>query len=297
MATDNIHRLLDEAFAGIASTPDVQDLKEEMRSNLVARVAELEAAGIPPQDAAHRAIRELGDIHALVEAESIATAPPAVRPSAELLHARYRVRPKPAFVVRVTVAAAIGAAALVFGVVLGSGATAAEPVAALGMAGLLSTAVFWIVADSLQQETTTNHPMPQPRAAGYGLGAGVTVLGLGLTALIVIGAIPVWVAFVPALLVAGAAVLFAFLGATQTNRHKAWVREIQRSQVVANHFDHDPASAARFGIYSAAIWTTALVAFIVLGLTVGWWWALLAFPAALVVMFVTLARMLFPAKR
>ena len=40
MNTD-IHRLLDEAFAGVEMTPDAQDLKEEVRANLLERVAEL----------------------------------------------------------------------------------------------------------------------------------------------------------------------------------------------------------------------------------------------------------------
>jgi hypothetical protein len=48
----DIHRLLDEAFAGIEMTPDAQDLKEEVRANLVARSAELEASGKTPTDAA-----------------------------------------------------------------------------------------------------------------------------------------------------------------------------------------------------------------------------------------------------
>ena len=48
----DIHRLLDEAFAGIEMTPDAQDLKEEVRANLVARTAELEASGKASADAA-----------------------------------------------------------------------------------------------------------------------------------------------------------------------------------------------------------------------------------------------------
>ena len=39
----DVHRLLDEAFAGVLMTPDLQDLKEEMRANLVARTGEIEA--------------------------------------------------------------------------------------------------------------------------------------------------------------------------------------------------------------------------------------------------------------
>ena len=40
--TDNIHRYLDEAFADVPHTPETADLKEEIRGNLQARVAELE---------------------------------------------------------------------------------------------------------------------------------------------------------------------------------------------------------------------------------------------------------------
>ena len=75
----HIHRLLDEAFAGIAVTPDTQDLKEEVRTNLLARVNELEAAGAAPDDAAQRAIAELGDLRELVgeDAAVLSSAPTA----------------------------------------------------------------------------------------------------------------------------------------------------------------------------------------------------------------------------
>ena len=41
----SIHRYLDEAFAEVPVTPDSLDLKEELRSNLSARVAELVSGG------------------------------------------------------------------------------------------------------------------------------------------------------------------------------------------------------------------------------------------------------------
>ena len=66
MNTD-IHRLLDEAFAGVEMTPDAQDLKEEVRANLVARVDELEASGRSSSDAARQAIAELGDVRELLD--------------------------------------------------------------------------------------------------------------------------------------------------------------------------------------------------------------------------------------
>ena len=66
MSTD-IHRLLDEAFAGVEMTPDAQDLKEEIRANLVARVDELEFSGRSSSDAAREAIAELGDVRDLLD--------------------------------------------------------------------------------------------------------------------------------------------------------------------------------------------------------------------------------------
>jgi hypothetical protein len=52
----DIHRLLDEAFAGVEMNPERRDLKEEMRANLVARVAELQSSELARGAAARRAI-------------------------------------------------------------------------------------------------------------------------------------------------------------------------------------------------------------------------------------------------
>ena len=54
--TADVHRLLDEAFAGIEMTPERQDLKEEVRANLVARTTELLAEGLSGDAAARRAV-------------------------------------------------------------------------------------------------------------------------------------------------------------------------------------------------------------------------------------------------
>src|SRR6478736_4975535 len=98
----DIHRLLDEAFAGIEMTPDAQDLKEEVRANLVARTAELEAAGKTSADAARQAVEELGDVRDLLDGSDGADAAVA-KDSYTAMQLRHRVRPKPGFVVRVVV--------------------------------------------------------------------------------------------------------------------------------------------------------------------------------------------------
>jgi hypothetical protein len=90
----SVHRLLDEAFAGLPATHDVQDLKEEIRANLLDRVAELTAGGVDADDAAVRAVGELGDVRALVEdADDGSGAPVAPGPgvtSAAAAAAEYR---------------------------------------------------------------------------------------------------------------------------------------------------------------------------------------------------------------
>jgi fatty acid desaturase len=93
-------------------------------------------------------------------------------------------------------------------------------------------------------------------------------------------------------------ILFAFLGATQTNRHKAWMKREQENAVaVGNRFTEEPETAARFGIYTVVIWLVTFAVIAVLVFTVGWWWAPLAFAGGFAVMMLVLARMLFATKR
>lgn len=294
----DIHRLLDDAFAGVDPTPDAQDLKEEVRANLVARVAELEASGTASADAARRAIAELGDVQELLGG-TVGTTPSTTGASgwdAQLAAMRnHRVRPKPAFVVGIVVASLL----IVIGLSLATLATLEVlPLpggVTIGLLGVVAAASAWLVGGSLAQETTTNHPMPPRRAGGYSLASFLAVYGLGFVALVVTSALPVWGVVFAALGVVAAIVLFAFLGATQTNRHKAWTRQLHRpsASYPGRRFEEEPETAARFGIYTMVIWIVAFVTFLVLSFTIGWSWSWLAFVVGFLIMMLTLARMLF----
>jgi len=279
-----IHRLLDEVFAGIEMTAEAQDLKEEMRGNLGVRVSELERQGMSGDQAARTAIAELGDIRSIVD--DMEPAGGAGAP-----WERNRVRPKPGFVMR-TVVLAVVAAALVATDMFARRTVAA--VAWMGIvAGVLALVAGVIVADALRQETTTNYPVPRPRALGYGAATAVGVAGLGIGALYLRDP---RMSFVVAggLAVLLSAVWFTYLGVTQTNRHKPWVVRLAAEHMRAgDRFQRDPAAAARFGIYTVVIWIVALTAFGVLSFTVGWAWSWLALVGGLAAMMVTLARMLF----
>jgi NADH:ubiquinone oxidoreductase subunit 3 (subunit A) len=286
----DIHRLLDEAFAGVEMTPDAQDLKEEVRANLVARTAELEAAGTPSSDAARQAISELGDVRELVDGVES----PAAVDSYAAMQLRHRVRPKTGFVVRVVVWS-LGFVVLFTLAVLGATGVLPLPVGAIiGLLGFASTGLGLVVGDSLSQETTTNHPMPEGRAGGYALATFLAMFGLGFGGLVALGQLPMWCVVFAALGVIASIILFAFLAASQTNRHKAWVRQAQHeASQVGNRFEEEPETAARFGIYTAVIWIVTFGIIAVLIFTVGWWWAPLAFLGGFAAMMILLARMLF----
>lgn len=289
----HIHRLLDEAFASVEMTPEARDLKEEVRANLMARTAELESAGASPTDAARAAIAELGPVEDLLGAPSATS-----EPSMMELHARNKVRPQPGFVVRTTLLSVAAAAALTLAVlaafdVIGGGAGAV-----LGL-GLAAAAILgFVTADSLRQETTSNYAMPGGRAAAWGLATFA-----GIASLAAFGAFAVDTALV-ALAVAGGALalasigLFSWLGATQTNRHKAWIRGFasHQSQHQAE-FWNDQQAAARFGMYSGAVWITGIGAAIALAIIFAWWWALVVLGVCIVLTMIVQARMQFRAPR
>lgn len=298
----SVHRLLDQAFADIPLTPEVADLKEELRTGLVERAAELQASGMPEEQAAATAVGELGDIRALLDDDGGAPTPVrAARPADwavdQSLVALNKVRPRPGFVVGVVLASLVAAGAVIgYAFVAAGGSMAFLPVLA-SVAGL---AVGWILYSSLAQETTTNHPLPRERAAAWGLAGTLSATGLGLGLV----AVPTWgdryaVVWIVGggLLAVLGAVLFTWLGVTQTNRKKAWTRHLSSTAAGLDNFSKDPALAARFGIYTGALWVSALVATAILGFTVGWRFSWIPFVVAWVVMMVMLARMNFGTRK
>ncbi|MCL2849224.1 MAG: permease prefix domain 1-containing protein [Micrococcales bacterium] len=312
----NIHRLLDDAFAGADATAEVQELKEELRANLMARVAELVEEGTGSDEAARRAFYELGDVSALLG--DVAADPSPVP--------REKVRPPVPFVARVTIIStlvlAIGVAGVYFltakrppsdpssvptvyvsvepdqeeysgPIVI---ARAPEPDSAWSspvapLAGLVVAAlVGFVVADVLRRETTTRFGMPRRRAAGYGTGTGLLLFAV-LSVLAWFMGAAWWVVFAGALFTIAGIGLLAALGATQTNRTKPWARP--QVPHPGDRFEAEPETAARFGIYTLVVWVVGAALALVLGITAGWLWAVLALVGAFVAMMLLLTRMLF----
>ena len=294
--SSDIHRLLDEAFTGVTMTPELQDLKEELRGNLAARSAELQTKGTDAASAARTAVAELGDIPELIASVGGGAGAPLSPGVAAAEAARlHRVRPKPGFVIRATLFSILivltGVALVVIAPHdLGNGFSGAYVIAALF--GVLIAA---LVDDSLRQETAQHFRMPNSRAIGYGLAGGA--LGGGIAA----GVLSLWhldsigLLATAIVLVLAAVIAFIALGVTQTNRTKPWALAQNRQYEIEDRFSRDPAAAARFGLYTVIIWVLAIAAFVVLSIVIGFAWSWLGLVAGLVVFFLVLARMLFPA--
>lgn len=292
----HVHRLLDEAFAGIDMTPETQDLKEELRSSLVARVAELADAGVPDPEASRRAMDELGDVREAAEGtlgEPSAGGAKRAQDTTALWQAN-RVRPRPAFVLRAVALSLVIVAGLTLVALAVFDVLTILPGAVTAIAlGTVALPVGLLVADSLRQETTTNYPMPRARAALYGTSVGAIVLGLAFAGWFVADTEAVGALVGGICIVVLASLELTYLGVTQTNRKKAWVRGMEPSFESIDAFTNNPAAAARFGIYSGVLWITALAAFVALSLTVGFAWSWVALVVALIVQMLMTARMLF----
>ncbi len=282
-----VHRLLDELFADLPTTPDALDLKEEVRGNLVARATELEAAGRTPEEAARIAVDELGDVRELLEDA------PAERTHADVA-AAHRVRHRPAFVVRVVLISIASGLSLI-GLWLGNwDVYPLTTAAAFALAGVAGIGLGWVIGDSLHQETTVHHPMPARRALMFGVAGALVITGVTTGFTILTHGIDLAWLILPGLAAIAGIGLFSYLGATQTNRTKTWALEHGRqAPQVGNRFDKDPAAAARFGIYTMLIWVSAFVVSIVLYFTTGWTWAWIPYVVGFLGMMFLLTRMLF----
>jgi hypothetical protein len=293
----SIHRHLDAAFADVPLTPEVQDLKEEIRSNLAARVSELEASGKTSAVAVRTALKEVGDIRDIIAQ----LGEPTLEKGAESIVAAFlsnKVRPKPGFVIRIVLLSLVLAASIAIFIAALSGAFdwTTRVMVAVIVAGVVLP-LSWIVADSLRQETTSNHPLPTGRAVAYGLTTGVSVGGLGLLGLAPNADPRVWAILTGVSLLVAALIAYIYLGVTQTNRKKAWIRSLTHDPRgwEAPEYDADPATEARFGMYSGALWVAAIAGFIALSITLGFAWSWTALVGATILQILMVGWMLFPA--
>ncbi|MDR1108637.1 MAG: permease prefix domain 1-containing protein [Spirochaetaceae bacterium] len=296
---------VDRLFSEYEETPELRDFKEELLSNMEARIASLAAKGLDETGAFEKAAGELGDISALADQISL-------RKKQEIFQDAYMGMRRYLTPLRVAFYVIAGAWA-VFGIIIalvvyftGENQSALEAfwepnkklVAALGvLSAFIPLAAAACTFLGLTQETASRHPRSKKRGAWYALAVGFLSFGVILFPLtyfatdrgLMEATASLMPCFIPGL------ALLVFLRLTEKDHLKPWARASYEKEARINReLWSDPVVAARFGMISGALWIFAAGLFILLGLSVGFQFSWLVFIFAVAVQLAIQSIMMKP---
>jgi hypothetical protein len=296
---------VDHLFAEYEETPELRDFKEELLSNLEARIASLSAKGLNRIEAFEKASGELGDISALADQISL-------RKKQDIFHEAYmgmRSYLKP---LRVAFYVIAGTWLILGGVVAlvvyftGENQSALEAfwepykklVSALGsLLAFIPPAVAVLTFLGVTQETASRYPRSGKRGAWYALAAGALSFAVILFPLTYFasdrGLMEATSTLIPCF-IPGMALLI-FLQLTEKDYLKPWARaRYEKGGRVSREVWSDPVIAARLGMVSGAIWIFAAGLFILLGFIIGFQFSWLVFIFAVAVQLTAQSMMMKP---
>jgi hypothetical protein len=279
---------VDRLFSAYEETPELRDFKEELLSNLEARIASLASRGLDEKGAFEKAAAELGDLSALADQISL-------RKRQEVFQEAYMgirkyLTPRRAALYLISGAWFIFGAVIALVVYL-TGENQSALKAFLGpderIAGALGVLLGFIPLSAaaftflgLTQETASRRPLSKKRGAWYTLGAAVLVFGLVLFPLTYFstrrGLMEATATLIPFIIPSLA--LLAFLLLTEQDTRKPWARaQYEKEAGASRELWRDPMAAARFGMVSGAIWLFAAGLFFLLGFLLGFRFSWLSF--------------------
>ena len=285
---NDLKTYVDSLFANYEETKELADFKEELTGFLNDKINALVKKGRSETDAFREAAAELGGIATLADEISLKRKQEAIGEA--YMGIRGFLKP-PRIIAYIasglTLAFAALAATIAFFAVSSDPAFAhpesSEDLTALfgvlfAFVPLALAAFSWLI---LTQETPFNYAMTKKRALWYAAGFLVLSGGLLLVPLTyfstggiynVIGAISV---LIPCALPSLGLLVYLFF--TEKDRRKPWARRAGISGIGSN-----PVLAARFGLFSGAIWTAAAALFFLIGFIAGFRfaWVVLLFALA-----------------
>jgi MFS family permease len=283
-------------FDGYERTAALSDLVEELAGNLDDKIASEMKKGMARSVAFDKAKAELGDVSALAGELSL-------KLRRDIIAERY-LGGRKYLTARRVVAYVLFGLLFLFGIVTAAivyferaigGGFQPNAVRMPGLFGVLLLFVTAAVAGftflGVTQETADLYPMRKRRAVFYTIAVGVITFGLVLfpltyfaTGLGLMEAIATLLPFA----IPGAGLL-AFLCLTEAGRLKPWAAERAMAEMRGAHEMLSGADAARFSLYSGAVWIFALGAFVTLGFLIGFRYSWLAFVFAVAVQLVVQA--------
>ena len=266
---DRVKKYVDNLFSGIYETKELNELKEEISSNLLEKIKDFIDDGYSENEAFNKAISDLGNMSELVEGLKKASE----RKAYEDMYKKQPINKK--HVIGYILASAI----LLFGIMV-SGITyfdAKDLLSAIGtLMPLLIVSVGIFVYFGLTQETKQNYGMIKKRAMAYSLATMVLLLGIFLASLSfltrielsrVLGTLMVFV--IPSVIV------FIYLGLTEKSRSKVnWEKQWIE-------YYSDPKTMMIHGNISGALWIFTFGAIPLVGFKLGWKYAWIPFVAAI----------------
>ena len=270
-------KYVDGLFSGYEETPALTDFKEELRSNLDDRIANLIKKGMSEQTAFAKATTELGDVSVLADEISF-------KKKKEVFSEVY-LKTKNYMKLWQKIGYTLAGGLMALGIIISLLAYFASGDIVAGLGVLI---VFFIVPVcgfvflGLTQETARNIPMNWKRALIYVAAVGVILFGLVVFAIVFFeeNGVDRTVASIGSLIpfVLPGSVVLAFLLLTEKDRHKPWVVEQQAiwAERMKEQFA-DPYAASRFGLFSGALWIFAIALFAGLGFLIGFQYSWLVF--------------------
>jgi hypothetical protein len=281
-------------FSEYEETVELKDFKEELLSNLEARIESLAGKGMDRKAAFEKASGELGDISVLADQISL-------RKKQEIFQDAYMGVRKYLNPLR-TALYVIAGAWVIFGAVIAlvlyfsednQSAMEAfwEPnrklVNTFGvLMAFIPPAAAVCTFLGCTQETASRYPRSKKRSAWYTLAAAALSSGAVLFPLTyfatdrgLMEAIATLIPFfIPGL------GLLVFLGLTEKDSLKPWAKARYEKEALASwNIFYDPVAAARFGMVSGAIWIFAAGLFFLLGFLIGFQFSWLVFVFAVAV--------------
>jgi len=292
----NAKEFVDSLFNGYEQTEALADFKEELLANLNAKIENFIRKGMDTDAAFAKASAELGDVSSLADELSLKKRKEVFEEVYMDIRMYMPARRVAGYVV-------FGILAF-FGITIALIAlfatrsiefmsnTSLDLTSFFGaMMPFLTASVIGFTFLGVTQETASTLPVSRKRGAWYAAAAGLIAFGLFTMPIVYFSAkfannivndvldfdIPVknLETLVPAIgvlipfVLPGLGIL-VFLILTEKDRLKSWAKNLH-SKVVEGEMAiwNDPAKAARFGMFSGAIWLFATGIFIVLGFLIG----------------------------
>ena len=331
----NAHDYVKSLFRDYEETEALRDFMEEIQSNLEERTASLLKKGLTEEEAFSRASSELGDIGAIADEMSLKRRQEVYK-DAYLGMQQYMTPRRVASYVIFGVVLIFGLIiSLITFLSVKKVLPVMVWTTSLGsLLPFFVTSVAGFTFLGLTQETAALYPVSRKRAAWYTVAASLISFGLILFPIsyfavseggelasslldwepisappldfepvsgMVLSSLSSNWQLVPALgvlipfLIPGIGIL-VYLCLTEKSRLKPWAKDHYKEMYTNPEFWQDPAQAARFGLFSGAIWIFAVGLFIALGITIGFKFSWLVFIFAVALQLLIQAVLFKPKK-